>query len=144
MVRFIGGKPSTEQQAWSRLMNYRGHWDLMEFGYWAVEEKSSGLYIGDVGFADFKREMSPSFGSSPEIGWVMMPSHHGRGLASEALQAALAWGDSHLATLERSVCMIDPGNAASIRVAEKCGFVSYGRTEYLGEPVNLFERAFRD
>ena len=116
----------------------------MGFGYWAVEEKATGLYVGDVGFADFKREISPSFGISPELGWVMMPSTHGQGFATEAVLAAAEWGDSHFSKSEikRSVCMIDPGNMASIRVAQKVGFTEYDRSEYLSEPVILFERPF--
>jgi hypothetical protein len=34
---------------------YIGHWALMGFGYWVIEEKATGEFVGDVGFADFKR-----------------------------------------------------------------------------------------
>jgi RimJ/RimL family protein N-acetyltransferase len=158
VVRFIGGKPNLQQQCWMRLLNYRGHWDLLGFGYWAVEEKSSGLYIGDVGFADFKRDLKPSFAGAPELGWALMPSHHGQGFATEAVGAALAWGDQSLKyaaasvpvstavelidqpTLSRTVCMIDPLNAPSIRVAEKNGYREYTRTTFADAATILFER----
>ncbi len=144
-VQYISGKPSTRQQSWSRLMTYLGHWELMGFGYWAVEEKSTGLYIGDVGFADFKRELTPSIEGLPELGWVISSGCHGRGYATEALTAAVAWGDAHFAStssIERTVCMIDPANEPSLCVAAKIGFKEYARTKYLETPTILFERKF--
>jgi RimJ/RimL family protein N-acetyltransferase len=36
-------------------------------------------------------------------------------------------------------CFIDPGNAASIRVATKLGFVERCRAEFGGEPVIVFD-----
>lgn len=145
VVRFIGIPPSTCQQAWARLLNYRGHWAVMDFGYWAVEEKSSGLYIGDVGFSDFKRDVVPSIEGLPELGWVIAPSHQGKGFATEALMAACAWADrkfSHDTSIPRAVCMIDPSNSVSIRVAEKIGFQEYVRTSYAGTASVLLERKF--
>src|SRR5579872_7110534 len=53
VVRYISGKPSTRTQSWLRMLAYGGHWQHVPFGYWAVEEKKTGRYIGDVGFADF-------------------------------------------------------------------------------------------
>ncbi len=115
----------------------------MRFGYWAIEEKSSGLYIGDLGFADFQRDLTPSFEGAPELGWALMPSHQGQGLATEALKLALAWGDDQLASLtgiRRSVCMIDPENKPSLRIAEKIGYREYARTTFADSATILFER----
>jgi RimJ/RimL family protein N-acetyltransferase len=38
--------------------------------------------------------MQPSLGSAPEAGWVMAPRAHGKGYATEAVRAALAWADA--------------------------------------------------
>lgn len=141
VVRFIGGKPSTRQASWSRLMTYRGHWEYLRFGYWAAVEKSSGLYIGDVGFADFKREMTPSIEGLPEMGWVFSPESHGKGYVSEATEAALTWASRELQPrFENVVCIIDPGNLPSLRIAEKNGFAKKQTARYLNEPVELFAR----
>src|SRR5438045_3039872 len=59
VVRFIGGKPLNREESWARLLRYAGHWALMGFGFWAVEERDSGEYVGDVGLARFQREMQP-------------------------------------------------------------------------------------
>lgn len=46
VVRFIGGKPFTREESWVRLLRLLGHWKLLGFGYWAVELKESGRFIG--------------------------------------------------------------------------------------------------
>ena len=104
-------------------MAYRGHWALLGYGYWAVEEKSSGRYVGELGFADFKRDIAPSIDGIPELGWALAPQFHGKGYATEALRAAVAWGDSHLAQ-RRTVCIIHRDNHRSFRIAEKLGYKS--------------------
>lgn len=138
VTRFIGGKPSKREEAWNRLLRNIGHWEEMGFGPWMICEKDGGALIGDIGFANFQRTLEPSFGETPEIGWVMSPTVHGKGYASEAIAAALAWGDANFEG-PRTVCIIDPGNAASLRVAAKNGFREYARADYSGEVV-LLER----
>jgi len=139
VVRHITGQPSTAPQSWARLMNYLGHWSLMGFGYWAVEEKKSGSYIGEIGFADFKREIDPSLAGLPELGWVLASQAHGKGYATEATRAALAWGDQHLPG-EKSICLVSPDNTLSIRVAEKIGFAETLRTVHKDLPTIVFSR----
>jgi RimJ/RimL family protein N-acetyltransferase len=139
VTRYIGGRPSVREEVWNRLLRYVGHWALLGFGYWVVMDKQTDEFVGEVGFADFKRELEPSFEGSPEVGWVLLPRFHGRGLATEAVRGALAWLETHFGAV-RSVCMIDPDNAPSIRVANKCGYTELARTTYKGEPAVLFER----
>ena len=55
VTRFISGVPQTAEESWSRLLRYAGHWLLLGFGYWAVEEKATGNFLGEVGF-DSTRE----------------------------------------------------------------------------------------
>jgi RimJ/RimL family protein N-acetyltransferase len=142
VTRFIGATSSTEQQAWSRITSYTGHWALCGFGYWAIEEKASGKFIGELGFADFKRDISSDMRDVPEMGWALASEFHGRGYATEAVRAAISWGDEFLAS-KRTVCMIETANLASIGVATKCGFSEFKQTEFLGEPVLFFERIAR-
>ena len=101
--------------------------------------KTTGRYAGDVGFADFKREIEPSIKGVPEIGWVLAPWSHGRGYATEAAQAALRWLESALGP-QRTVCLINDDNLASLRVAEKCGYREFARTQYKGSNVVMLER----
>jgi hypothetical protein len=85
-----------------------GHWALLGFGYWAVEEKSSGKVVGETGFANLRRNIEPSLGDTPEIGWVFAAESHGKGYAVEAVRAVIAWGESHLAMRE-TTCIYSPG-----------------------------------
>jgi RimJ/RimL family protein N-acetyltransferase len=144
VARYIGGKPLTEEQVCRRLFSYVGHWAWMGFGYWVVEEKSSGQFVGEVGFADWKREIAPSLQGVPELGWVLARHAHGKGYATEAARAAIAWGETHTRSkqpeLGRMVCIIHPEHTRSVRVAEKCGFQERLQTTYAGEATVLFAR----
>jgi RimJ/RimL family protein N-acetyltransferase len=140
VTRHIGGRPFTREEVWTKLLRYVGHWQLLGFGYWVVREKSSRDFVGEVGFADFKREMVPSLEGMAEIGWVLASRAHGKGYATEAVRAAIAWCDERLCGA-RTACIIDPDNALSIRVARKCGYDEKLRTTYKGSDVILYERA---
>lgn len=134
VTRYIGGRPSTEEEVWARLLRYVGHWTLLGFGYWVVCETSTDRFVGEVGFADFKRAIDPPFSGAPEAGWVLAPWAHGRGFATEAVRAIIAWGATHFGPEQRRiVCMIDPENHASLRVAHKCGYREFARTTYKGD-----------
>ncbi|MDR3516707.1 MAG: GNAT family N-acetyltransferase [Azospirillaceae bacterium] len=139
VTRFIGGAPLTREQTWARLLRHIGHWAVLGFGYWVVEHRDSGRFVGEVGFAHFKREMEPRLDDIPEIGWVLAPWAQGRGWATEAVRAALSWGDQQLAS-QSSICIITPENAASIRVAEKCGYMAAGSVSYGNRLKLLFAR----
>ncbi len=139
VTRYIGGRPFTPDEVWARLQRYIGHWALLGFGYWAVREQTSGRFVGEVGLADYKRDISPRLGTTPEVGWVLAPWAHGQGFATEAVQAVLAWADTRFAG-GRTVCLIDEDNEPSLRVAAKCGYHEFQRTLYKGAPVILLER----
>jgi RimJ/RimL family protein N-acetyltransferase len=139
VTRFIGGLPATEEETWARFLKYRGHWALMGYGYWLVQEKSSGRFAGEMGFSEGRRDMNPGFNGAREIGWGLMPWAQGRGYATESVRAALEWSDVRFGRI-RTACMIAPANLNSIRVAEKSGYKEYARTTYKGSPTVLFER----
>jgi RimJ/RimL family protein N-acetyltransferase len=139
VVRHLGGTPFSREDSWRRLLCGPGLWALLGFGYWAVVRRDDHAYVGQLGFADFKREMKPAIEGLPEIGWILAPRMHGQGYATEAAQAALAWADEVLKAPE-IVAIIDADNAPSIRVAEKCGFNENEPATYRGEPILLFRR----
>ncbi|NNG05840.1 MAG: GNAT family N-acetyltransferase [Inquilinus sp.] len=139
VIRYLADQPSTRQDSWARLLRYIGHWQALPYGYWAVEDKATGGFVGEVGLADFRRDIEPPLDGVPEIGWILRTAAHGRGLASEAVTAALAWADAALES-DRTVCLIDPGNTASLRVAGKHGYREYARTTYNGGPTMLLAR----
>lgn len=140
VTRFIGGVPQTREQAWVRLLRHLGMWQAMGFGFWAVTDKATGRLLGEAGFHDLKRDVSPSIEGTLETGWGFLPDAHGKGIATETVSAVIAWGRQNHPRM-RITCLIDPQNVASIRVAEKQGFREFARTTYHGAPTILFERA---
>jgi RimJ/RimL family protein N-acetyltransferase len=140
VTRYIGGKPFSREEVWARLLRYVGHWSLLGFGFWVICEKATGRFVGEVGFADFKRDLEPSFEGAPEIGWVLAPWAHGNGFATEAVRAVVAWSETRFGAGARTVCIIDPGNEASFRVAGKCGYKEFQRATYKGHTTVLLQR----
>jgi RimJ/RimL family protein N-acetyltransferase len=154
VVRYIGGRAFTREESWSRALRTVGLWEWLGYGYWCVREKDSGRFVGEVGFADFKRDMTPSIAGAssrgsptaaqsplsgvPEGGWVLGSWAHGQGFASEAVARVLAWMDEQ--GHARTVCIIDEGHPASARVATKHGYREQCRTTYKGTPIVLYER----
>lgn len=138
VVRYIGGTPRGQEDSWGRLLRYIGHWQLLGYGYWAVREKASGNYIGGIGFADFHREIQPVL-DVPEMGWTLIASAHGKGYATEALNAALLWAKDRFPQ-GKTVCIISPENRASLGLAKKVGFVESHRSEYHQQPTVIMHR----
>jgi len=139
VVRYISGRPATVEETWGGMLKYAGHWALMGWGYWAIVEKASGAFAGDLGFEDLKREIDPPLTGTPELGWALAPRFHGKGYATEAARAAIAWADSFFGNRE-TACIIHPDNRPSIRVAEKLAYHEVARTTYKGQPTIVFKR----
>ncbi|MEQ1610329.1 MAG: GNAT family N-acetyltransferase [Hyphomonadaceae bacterium] len=139
VTRFIGGRPYTPEEVGQRLQRYAGSWVLLGHGFWAIEEKATGRLVGEVGIMDAKRDMDPPFGDDLEVGWALRPKVHDRGYATEALKAMLDWEQRMLAS-PCLVALIDPDNAASIKLAHKFGFRERARTAYRGAPSNECEK----
>lgn len=138
-VRYIGGTPQTREQSWMRLLRHIGMWNLMGFGFWAVTEKASGRLVGQAGFHEMRRDLTPSIEDTLEAGWGLLPDVQGRGYASEALQAIMPWAAVNHPD-KAITCIIDPDNAASIRLAERHGFRQFARSAYQESEVIILRR----
>lgn len=141
--RFLG-RAFTREEIWARLLRYVGHWALLGYGFWAIEHKASGQLIGEGGFCDFQRDIAwPSYvltqDAQHEIGWAFCAAYHGQGFATEAVQAMTQWADQHF-DHRRTICIINPANAASLRVAQKCGYREIGTVHYKENNVGIFAR----
>lgn len=138
IVRHIGGKPFTRTEVWYRLVRYIGHWSLRPFGYWAITDRETGEFLGEVGLADWQRDGYGAFLGAPECGWALARAAQRQGFALEALQTVLAWADGTLPG--PTVCIIEVGNGASIRLAERVGYVQVKADFARAETSLLFER----
>lgn len=141
VTRFIGGRPSTPEEVWRRIIGYAGIWQLKGYGFFLATNRTTGGVVGEFGIADFHRDITPPLGDTPEAGWAMLPHYHGQGIAHEALSAVLAWADQ---TIPRTVCMIDPANTPSLRLATRLGYSEYARTTYKDHPTILQARVAKD
>lgn len=130
VVRFIGGVPLTREQSWARILQYRGMWTLLGFGFWAIEDRATGRLVGEAGLHDMQRDITPTLAGTLECGWLLLPSAQGRGLAEEAVRTVLDWAAQAHPGIDVT-CIIDPGNAASLRLAGRLGF---------GDPVSATYR----
>jgi RimJ/RimL family protein N-acetyltransferase len=139
VVRHITRQPATREETWGRLLRYAGHWHMLGFGYWALEDRISGAFVGEAGLADYKRDITPSLADYAEIGWLVSPQWHGRGFATEAVEAILAWSDANLAR-PCVACLISPDNHPSLRLAERVGMQVWTQTTYRGDAVVLCRR----
>src|SRR5262245_1472055 len=68
--RFVGGRKDPDQ-AWRHMALQAGHWTLKGFGYWAVDEKETGEFVGSVGLWQ-----SPGW-PELELGYWLLKEHQG-------------------------------------------------------------------
>lgn len=139
VTRFTIGRQLTEEEIWTRMLRHVGHWTLKQYGYWIVEEKATGTFLGEAGIAEFHRGFDPSIVGVPEAGWVFSAAAHGKGYAFEAATAFLAWGETHFRS-DRSVCIIDPANTPSLSLSAKLGYTEEARVNFRGKPTVLLGR----
>jgi RimJ/RimL family protein N-acetyltransferase len=115
VTRYLNG-PMRREQSDELLARIRNHWQDHGFGLYAVEVKDSGAFAGFVGLAipSFLPDVLPAV----EVGWRLAREHWGNGYATEGARASLRFGFEEL-ELRQIISIIDPRNAASVRVAER-------------------------
>lgn len=113
--RQLAGVLSREQsdEAFDR---WERHWAERGFGLLAVEWRETGELVGRVG-PQFHRVWP----ADPEVGWALDPAWWGRGIATEAGAAAVAWAFGQLGFV-RVVSITTEANLASRNVMAKLGF----------------------
>ena len=131
-MRYLGdGHPLPRPMAWRNLAMMVGHWSLRGYGFWAVEERSSGVFVGRIGF--WNPEGWPGF----ELGWVLRRSFWRRGYATEGARTALRFAFTQM-NQAHVISLIRPENSVSIRVAEKLGERLVDSTELIGKPALVY------
>ncbi len=131
VMRYLGGKPFTRAEAWRHMAFLIGHWQLLGYGHFAVEEKATGNFIGRIGFLN--PEGWPGF----ELGWTLDRGSWGKGFATEGARIALEYAFADL-DKPHVISLIHPDNRASMRVAERLGETREGEDEVFDHPVIVF------
>ena len=122
-ARFVGGA-CERWEAWRRMASLAGHWTFRGFGLWALEEKSSGEFVGASGL--WRPEGWPEL----ELGYWLVPAKHGMGYATEAGRAGIRHARD-VVQAPSLVSYIHPDNIASQKVAERLGAQRDGMVELL-------------
>ena len=111
----------TRAQSDDAFDRWERHWQERGFGLLAVEWRESGELIGRAG-PQYHR-MWPH---DPEVGWALDPAWWGRGIATEAGSATVAWSFGELG-FERVVSITTEANHASRNVMAKLGFTLHAQ-----------------
>lgn len=101
------------------------------YGLWAVEASGQSPFIGFAGLWPVRLEVP--FAPAVEVGWRLAHDFWGRGYATEAAQAAIAFGFQELG-LEEIVSYTAEVNTRSRRVMERLG-MSHDPTEDFEHPL---------
>ncbi len=113
-VRYLGTRPMSRAESWRALAATIGHWEIRGYGFFSLELKATGEWVGRVG------PWFPEGWPAPEIGWLVSPDHLRQGYATEAARASLDYAYDVLGWNE-VIHVILRGNAGSIAVARKIG-----------------------
>jgi RimJ/RimL family protein N-acetyltransferase len=119
------------ETAWRIFAAQAGLWLLQGAGWWAVEARQSGQLVGNVGA--FFRGASTVM----EIGFNTYRAFWGQGFATEAAEAVL----NHAFEVRgepKIQALIAPGNAASLKVAQRLGATFETETHIHGEAIGVF------
>tara|TARA_Y100000815_G_scaffold271766_1_gene299079 strand:+ start:716 stop:1306 length:591 start_codon:yes stop_codon:yes gene_type:complete len=139
VTRFIGNQPRPRAQVWAAMERSFGSWIMLGYGFWVVTDKAKGEILGECGLMEALRDMSPPISGVPEAGWVFGANAWGRGYASEALGAVFAWADQSL-DCAQTVCIIDPENSSSLRLAARIGYKVARTSTFMDAEVYVLER----
>ena len=117
ITKYIPDAPRNYEETKEELEWFlNGHPKHPELGLWATIHKETGKFIGRCGLLPWTIEGQQEV----EVAYTLAQDYWGQGLATEAAQGILQHGFEKL-NLSRMICLIDPENIASQRVAEKIG-----------------------
>lgn len=134
VVRYLGTPPLGRAGAWRMLAMMVGHQVLRGYTQQAVVDRGDGRLLGRAGL------WFPEGWPQVEVGWVLARAAWGQGYATEA---AMAWRDHAFAAVDPPwLCsVIQVGNDASIRVAERIGHHRLGRQDIGSHPCWIYGQA---
>jgi ribosomal-protein-alanine N-acetyltransferase len=111
----LTGSPS-RRDAWLGMAQWRGQWELRGSGQFAVEERATGRFVGRAGLHRPEQDDWPGL----EVGWALHPEWWGRGYATEAGAASLAYAFDVMG-VDEAFSLILPENQRSQAVAKRLG-----------------------
>jgi len=133
VMRHLGaGVPRSRDETWDGMARMLGQWPLRGYGMFAMEDVSTGRFVGRAGI------LQPLNWPDPELAYGLDQPFWGQGLATEACKTLLRWA-FHDLQLPKLVSLIRPDNTASIQVVRKLGATLIDRFELQGGPVEKWQ-----
>ncbi|MGN5374120.1 GNAT family N-acetyltransferase [Sphingomonas hankookensis] len=119
VMQFLNPLPA-DADVDAAIARQNGYQRDLGYCFWSVEDRVGGAFVGVCG-------LKPGAAGTPlegsvEIGWRFGRDHWGRGFASEAAAASLAWGFANL-PVDRIGAITVPANTRSWRLMERIGMV---------------------
>jgi ribosomal-protein-alanine N-acetyltransferase len=137
VVQFIPDAPRTCDEAREELEWHRnGHPKHPELGLWATIHKETGQFIGRCGLLPWTIDQREEV----EVAYLLAKAYWGQRLGTEAAQAIVRYAFEKL-NRSRLICMIDPGNQASVKVARNIGMTLEKEMEDEKGPYLLYSRS---
>lgn len=116
VMRYTGEPPlESVEQARDAIEAYPD-FTTLGYGRWGCFLRDTDQLIGFCGLK-YLDDLDPG---AVDVGFRFLPEHWGKGYATEAATASLAFGFETIG-LDRIIALVLPENAASIRVLEKIG-----------------------
>ncbi|HET9422226.1 MAG TPA: GNAT family N-acetyltransferase [Nocardioides sp.] len=115
VARYIGADALDAAGTRAQVERFEAVWREHCYGQSALLDRGTGRLVGRAGLHPW-----PGWGEL-ELGYALVRDRWGTGLAREACGAWLDWAFAHLPH-DHLIAVIQPGNAASIGLAERLGF----------------------
>jgi RimJ/RimL family protein N-acetyltransferase len=123
---WVGGTHAELRESAEELEGHLRHQERHGFSVWAVEERETGLLVGEIGLQYFE-----GHGPEVEIGWAVSADGRGKGYTIEASERWLDIAFDELG-LDRVIAVVLPDNLVSRRVCERLGMTEEGMRHAYG------------
>lgn len=127
---FVGG-PLDARSVNRNMMSVFGSWALRGHGLWHIAERATDAFLGWAGII-----YAPDW-HEPELGWMVISSSEGHGIAFEAATAARAYAARHLGH-DGVISYIAPRNTRSAALARRLGAAFEREDTLSGNPVHVY------
>lgn len=134
VMRFSVSGQLNKEQAKVYLERILDHYHQHGYGLWALIHNEHQHLIGFSGLINQQIDNELKV----ELGYRLIPSYWGQGLALEANQAIIQYAFKNLG-LDSLISIIDPANERSLAVAKRVGMHHAKDTVFNGITVNIFE-----
>lgn len=129
--RFYGG-PLRAEQAWKRLAQHIGHWQLRGYGIWMVQARTDGSVLGGCGL------LWPEGWPRSELTWWLLAGARGNGFATEASRAVIQYALEQ-AGWDSVETHMDDNNVAAQRLVQRLGGRVIAREQFPdGKSRNIY------